>query len=182
MMGFHLAQSFSFYSRLLLPPPDLLGAMGCERKRGSAWKLARKTKTEEKKTMVGESDRSHGSGLNNPDAARCRAVPLRAVNARNNRAPRCDASLPTSWPFPLLTGKWVCAANRHVRSHACRARAVMVPEPHNGVPKGALTIRLLPTRGSLEQKVGLSPRVRLGAARRPSPRLGLPFCARGLLS
>ena len=94
MMGFHLAQSFSLYSRLLLPPPDFLGAMGCERKRVSAWRLARKTKTEEKKTMVGESDRSRGSGLNNPGAARCRAVLLRAVNARNNRAPRRDASLP----------------------------------------------------------------------------------------
>ena len=143
-------------------------------------------KTEEKKTMVGESDRSRGSGLNNPGAARCRAVPLRAVNARSNRAPRRyprrDASLPTSWPFPLLTGKWACAANRHVRSRACRARAVTVPEQHNGTPKGALMIHLSPTRGGLEQKVGMSPRVWLGAARRPSPRLGLPFCARGLLS
>ena len=81
-----------------------------------------------------------------------------------------------------ITGKWACAASRRVRSCACRARAVTVPEPHDGAPKGALTVCLLPTRGSLEQKVGLSPRVRLGAAQRPSPRLGLPLCARGLLS
>ena len=87
MMGFHLAQSFSLCSHLLLPPPDLLGAMGRERIRGSTWKLARKTKIEEKKTMVGESDSSRGSGLSNPGTARCRAVPLRAVNARSNHAP-----------------------------------------------------------------------------------------------
>ena len=153
----------------------------CFRSRAEARKCVEaceEDNTEEKKTMVGESHRSRGSGLNKPGAARCRAVPLHAVNARNNcaprRNPRCDASLPTPWQFPLLTGKWACAANRRVRSRACRARAVTVPEPHNGVPKGALTVRLSPTRGSPEQKVGQSPRVRLGAARRPSPRLGLP--------
>ena len=186
MMGFHLAQSLSFCSRLLLPPPDFLGAMEREGKRGGTWKLARKTKLEEKETMVGESDKQSWLGINNPDAARCLAVPLRAVNARSNRAPRRyprrDASLPTLVAVPTSYGEWVCAANRHVRSRACRARASTVPEPHDGAPKGALTICLSPTRGSFEQKVGLSPRVRLGAARRPSPRLGLPFCARGLLS
>ena len=104
MMGFHLAQSLSFCSRLPPPPPDFLGAMEHGGKHGGTWKLTRRAKLEEKKTMVGENDSSRGSGLSNPDAARCRAVPLRAVNARSNRDPRCDASLPTSWPFPLLTG------------------------------------------------------------------------------
>ena len=63
MMGFHLAQSLSLCSRLLLPPPDFLGAMGREGKRESTWKLERKTKLEEKETMVGENDSSRGSGL-----------------------------------------------------------------------------------------------------------------------
>ena len=101
------------------------------------------------KTTVGESDGCRGSGLNNPGTARRRAVPLRAVNARNNRAPRrnprCDASLPTPWQFPLLTGKWACAANRRVWSRACRARTLAVPEPHDGSPKGALMVYLAST-------------------------------------
>ena len=66
MMGFHLAQSLSLCSRLLLPPPDFLGAMGREGKRGGTWKLTRRAKLEETKTMVGESDSSRGSGLITP--------------------------------------------------------------------------------------------------------------------
>ena len=66
MMGFHLAQSLSFCSRLPLPPPDFLGAMEREGKRGGTWKLARKTKLKEKETMVGGSDNSRGSGLITP--------------------------------------------------------------------------------------------------------------------
>ena len=66
MIGFHLAQSLSFCSRLLLAPPDFLGAMEREGKHGGTWKPARKTKLEEKETMVGESDNSRGSGLITP--------------------------------------------------------------------------------------------------------------------
>jgi hypothetical protein len=102
-----------------------LGSHGLRAEARKCVEACEEDKTEEKKTMVGESDRSRGSGLNNPGAARCRAVPLRAVNARNNRAPRrnprCDASLPTSWPFPLLTGKWACAATV-ASGHAPAAR------------------------------------------------------------
>ena len=178
MMGFHLAQSLSFCSRLLMPPPDFLGAMEHEGKRGGTWKLARKSKREEKETMVGVSDNSRGSGLNNPGAARCRAVPLRAVTAphdatrdathhcplrgRSHFLRRVGMRSEPSRPVTRLpracrdgsqgaiTGKWACAASRHVRSRACRACAVTVPEPHDGAPKGALTVCLSPTRGSLE--------------------------------